>query len=154
MTQAEWIAAYPELCECTMISGPTFFLMHTYEQTSLLRTLESDDIAGITVLYPPDYPSTTGGGAGGGCFIATACFGSPLAEEVRVLSDFRDRCLMRNSLGRTFVRGYYRVSPPLAEFISESPMLRFLVRTQLRPWVRIAGVIAESEIASSFFSSQ
>ncbi len=89
---------------------------------------------------PAPSPAPTGGG-GGGCFIATACYGSPLAGEVRILLRFRDRCLLTNSLGRTFVGIYNRVSPPAAEFIRKRPVLRFLVRMQLKPWVKIIKAI-------------
>ena len=137
-TPAEFTALYPERCECTMTSGPTFLYSHTSAQTTLMRTLEDDDIAGISVLYPPGYgPSGEGGGAGGGCFIATACYGSSLAREVMVLSRFRDEWLLGNGLGRSFVRGYNRVGPPLADFIGERSLLKFMVRAQLKPWVKI-----------------
>jgi hypothetical protein len=85
-----------------------------------------------------------GGGPGGGCFIATACYGSPFAGEVRVLSGFRDRYLLSNNLGRTFVRGYYRLSPPVAGFIAEKPLLKFLVRIQLKPWIKIANAVVDN----------
>ena len=145
MTWAQFKAKYSDRCEATMMSGPNFLSEHTVSQTALLRTLEADDIAGISVLYPPGYASTgEGGGAGGGCFIATACYGSPLAREVRVLSMFRDRYLVKNSLGRVLVSGYNRVGPALAEIISEKPLLRFMVRAQLKPWVKIAGLINQT----------
>lgn len=47
-----------------------------------------------------------GGGGGGGCFIATAAYGSLLEPHVRILCKFRDRYLLTNGPGKTFVKYY------------------------------------------------
>ena len=62
------------------------------------------------------------------CFIATAAYGTPLAEEVNILRQFRDEFLKANLMGRAFVRTYYRLSPPVARHISKHRTLRTLVR--------------------------
>ena len=64
----------------------------------------------------------------GPCFIATAAFGTPLAEEVIVLSNFRDSILLQSKGGSAFVALYYRVSPPLANYIAGHPVLRTAIR--------------------------
>ena len=64
-----------------------------------------------------------------GCFIATAVYDSPFAEEVLVLKYFRDEVLARSILGRTFITGYYRFSPFYARLISQSETLKRVVRT-------------------------
>jgi hypothetical protein len=72
---------------------------------------------------------------GGGCFIATAAFGSPLAPQVRLLRAVRDRYLLPHPVGQTVVRWYYGSSPPLAEVIGHSEALRAIVRVGLAPLV-------------------
>ena len=62
------------------------------------------------------------------CFIATAVYGTPLAEEVNILRQFRDEFLKTNLMGRAFVRVYYRLSPPVARHIAKHRALRVLVR--------------------------
>lgn len=63
-----------------------------------------------------------------GCFIATAVYGTPLVSEVNILRDFRDEVLLRNCLGQELVEFYYQNSPPIADFISEHPRLKEIVR--------------------------
>ena len=51
------------------------------------------------------------------------------------LRQFRDRYLQNSTLGRAFIRFYYRYSPPIAAVIAEHDWLRFLVRMLLTPLV-------------------
>jgi hypothetical protein len=58
------------------------------------------------------------------CFIATATFDSPLANEVVLLKDWRDRYLLKTNIGRIFVESYYLISPPIANYIKKSKILK------------------------------
>jgi hypothetical protein len=51
------------------------------------------------------------------CFIATAAYGTHLHEDIAVVRDFRDVHLMSSPVGRTFVKLYYSLSPPIADLI-------------------------------------
>lgn len=70
------------------------------------------------------------------CFIATAAFGTPLAKEIDVLRNFRDKKLNKNFIGAVFVRYYYKISPPIAKIISRNEFLRKIARAMIRPVVR------------------
>lgn len=66
-----------------------------------------------------------------GCFIATAAYGTPTAEQLDVLREFRDVVLLESTVGSRLVDLYYNVSPPIADFISEHGVVRTLVRELL-----------------------
>jgi len=66
-----------------------------------------------------------------GCFIATAAYGTPSAEQIDVLREFRDTVLLESTVGSQFVALYYQLSPPVAEFIAGNELLRTMVRELL-----------------------
>jgi len=66
-----------------------------------------------------------------GCFIATAAYGTPTAEQIDVLREFRDVVLLESTAGSQFVALYYQLSPPVADFIAGNELLRALVRELL-----------------------
>ena len=66
--------------------------------------------------------------SGYGCFIATAAYGTETASQLDILRDFRDQVLLNNALGARFVEAYYRLSPPVANFIAKNDFLRAVVR--------------------------
>ena len=74
---------------------------------------------------------------GGGCFIATAAFGTPIAKEINVLRKWRDEWLLMNRLGMIFVNFYYKLSPPIANNIRISSTKRYWMRKLLTPFVKI-----------------
>jgi uncharacterized repeat protein (TIGR02543 family) len=83
-------------------------------------------------------------GGGGVCFIATAAYGSPTAEQLDILRGFRDGVLLESAAGSQFVALYYRLSPPIADFISGNSFLRTLVRELLvDPVVWVVGVTGD-----------
>ncbi len=83
----------------------------------------------------------------GGCFIATAAYGTAMAGEIQVLREFRDEYLITNAVGEALVKFYYRLSPPLAEFITEHPGLKPIVRAGLLPAVAMSTIAVNTSLS-------
>jgi len=115
-------------------------------QIWLYREPPSYCYGGSSIEYQRSSASGTGdsgggdGGGGGGCFIATAAYGSRMAKEVNILRNFRDSVLLPHSIGKSLVEFYYRVSPPMADFIAKHDSLRAMVRVGLLPVVSVSWV--------------
>jgi len=75
---------------------------------------------------------------GGGCFIATAAFGTTAESHVGILRNFRDQYLHSCQFGRKFISTYYKYSPPVAHFISKHETLRAVVRIGLLPLIAVS----------------
>ena len=102
----------------------------TYRVTAYNECGESNPVEGEVIYVPSSEEDEDEG-----CFIATAAYGTPFAKEIDYLRKFRDRYLLKNRIGRALVRFYYRHSPPVAEFISKSSLLRKITRFFLAPLV-------------------
>ncbi|MGR0480518.1 MAG: SGNH/GDSL hydrolase family protein [Candidatus Electronema sp. V4] len=89
----------------------------------------------------------SGGGDDGGCFIATAAYGSALEPQVVLLRKFRDLRLLTNGPGRAFVAWYYQHSPPAADFIARHDLLRLTVQAALLPLLAAAWLLVEATLA-------
>ncbi|MGB9341727.1 MAG: CFI-box-CTERM domain-containing protein [Polyangiales bacterium] len=87
------------------------------------------------------------------CFVATAAYGSPLADEIWALRRFRDRYLMTNPAGRAFVDAYYTLGPYAAELIVEHPWLRTTTRALLTPFVALARHLTREKTGESASST-
>jgi len=111
------------------------------EWTGNVTTINDPNAASTTVITNGDYsitanfeeqeekeppPDTTGG-----CFIATAAYGTPTAQQIDVLREFRDVVLLESAAGSRLVALYYRLGPRVADFIVGSELLRTLVRELL-----------------------
>jgi hypothetical protein len=98
--------------------------------------------SGLGIVNPP--PSSTVSNNSGGCFIATAAFGSTMEPHIQILRDFRDRHLLNSAFGGMIVNLYYKYSPPVAQFIEKHQTVRAVVRIGLMP------LIAFSHLALHF----
>jgi poly(3-hydroxybutyrate) depolymerase len=113
-------------------------MIYVANSTAANTTITMNSDYSITANFAPSGGGGGGEGGGGGCFIATAAYGTPTAKQLDVLRAFRDDVLLRSSVGSRLVNLYYRVSPPIANFISQHNVVRTLVRELLvDPIVRV-----------------
>jgi len=108
--------------------------------TGDVETIADVNAAATSITMNGDYSITAKFKTAGACFIATAAYGTPMAEEIEILREFRDKYLLPTTVGKSLVEFYYRVSPPIAEFINEHPSLRPIVRVGLLPAVAMSTV--------------
>ncbi len=60
----------------------------------------------------------------GGCYVATAVYGSYDCPQVWTLRRFRDNMLAETWYGRAFIRTYYAVSPTLVKWFGKADWFR------------------------------
>ncbi len=75
------------------------------------------------------------------CLIVTATFGSPMADEVQLVRNFRDNTIQHEYLGSRYVTAlnamYYSFSPIVARAIDQNPSVKPLMRLILAPLLGI-----------------
>ncbi|MEO8701171.1 MAG: fibronectin type III domain-containing protein, partial [Kofleriaceae bacterium] len=69
------------------------------------------------------------------CFIATAAYGSVMANDVSTLRRFRDTIMAKSVLGELAIETYYTFGPAVAGMIGESDLVRETARGALSPIV-------------------
>jgi len=82
--------------------------------------------ANITVYEPK---------SSGGCYVATAVYGSYDCPEVWTLRRFRDKTLAGTCFGRLFIRFYYAVSPTAVKYFGNTKLFKNLFRKPLDKFV-------------------
>jgi hypothetical protein len=119
-----------------------YFVVRAFDMNGL-ESADSNEVLlneGIPVNQVPIENISSDGINDIGCFIATAAYGSLMEPHVKILRDFRDRFLLGNTVGNHFIFFYYTYSPPVADFIAEHDILKFMVRISLLPIVGVSWV--------------
>ena len=107
------------------------FVYGTRNQAGNIYRFVNDGNAAATACVTPS--EVVGILADKSCFISTAAFGSDMAPEVQTFREFRNKFLLTNALGKYFVRQYYDYSPPMADMIASSEVLKTIARAILYP---------------------
>lgn len=72
----------------------------------------------------------------GGCYVATAVYGSYDCPQVWTLRRFRDNTLAETWYGRAFIHTYYAISPTLVKWFGESMWFRSMWKPMLDKLVK------------------
>lgn len=86
----------------------------------------------------PDYvvPGRPSAVTPGGCYVATAVYGSYDCPEVWTLRRFRDFTLAESWYGRVFIKTYYAISPTLVKWFGETDWFKNLFHKPLNALVK------------------
>lgn len=75
------------------------------------------------------------GGFGGGCYVATAVYGSYDCPEVWTLRRYRDFILSKTWYGPAFIRTYYAISPTFVKLFGKTNWFKRLWKSKLDAFV-------------------
>ena len=83
--------------------------------------------------YDPDYDEKHKNApqASGGCYVATAVYGSYDCSQVWTLRRFRDYTLAETWYGRAFIRTYYAISPTLVKWFGHTEWFKKMWKGKL-----------------------
>ena len=106
--------------------------------------------------YPASPPIENSSDQGGGCLIATATYGSEMANEVQQLRELRDNSLLQTKSGTQFMEMfndiYYSFSPIIADYERENPYFKEAVKLAITPMISSLSLMenanSESEVLS------
>ena len=101
-----------------------FDMLEKQSKRSSRHVLESDVPfgAGTTTVKSKSGPT---------CFVATATYGDIDHPHVLFLRKYRDQCLTKTSVGRTFIDWYWGTGPKLAALVLKHRTLKLFSKTSL-----------------------
>ena len=89
---------------------------------------------------------------GGGCLIATATYGSEMADQVQQLRELRDNVILSKESGTAFMTGfnqiYYSFSPTIADLERENSLFKEFVKLTITPMIATLSILNYVDINS------
>lgn len=85
----------------------------------------------IAPTFTSNTTNTQSSNSGGGCYVATAVYGSYECPEVWTLRRYRDYTLAETWYGRAFVKTYYAISPTLVKWFGHTEWFKKMWRGTL-----------------------
>ncbi len=72
-----------------------------------------------------------------GCYIATMVYGDYDHPQVIILRQFRDEVLDQSTVGKWFIRTYYRLSPKLVAQLKNKKSINIIIRKTLNQFIKL-----------------
>ena len=120
------------LCAKYDISNKRFYPSATKSEKMITYEVIRECAQKIKELNPDfQVPEPQPENASGGCYVATAIYGSYDCPQVWTLRRFRDHSLSKTWYGRTFVRIYYATSPTLVKLFGKTNWFKNLWKPTL-----------------------
>jgi hypothetical protein len=116
-----WIQGYAEDCSCSGCNFAVLSVIFMYNR------LEQEGPRGLDLL-----PT---------CVIATSTMGASMVGKIEILRQFRDRHLLTNPTGASFVNWYYQYAPPVADYVAKRQWLKPIVRVLLLPLIGFVSLL-------------
>ncbi len=119
---------YPNGTPCSLYmgnrAGDVEKLKEIYSEIKELDpSFEAPELPNVEAVHPPK--------ASGGCYVATAVYGSYDCPEVWTLRRFRDYTLAETWYGRAFIRTYYAISPTLVKWFGHTEWFKSIWKPTL-----------------------
>jgi len=87
-----------------------------------------------------------------GCLIATAAYGTEMADQVQLLREIRDNTLLKTESGSSFMSVfnsiYYSFSPAVADLERENQAFRELTKIAITPMISSISILENAQIDS------
>lgn len=111
-----------EALEAYKNSKPFWSYYDSETTTSIVNRIKALD---------PSFTYTPSSSNSGGCYIATAVYGSYDCPQVWTLRRYRDYTLAETWYGRTFIRIYYAISPVLVRWVGNTAWFKKMWKHKL-----------------------
>ncbi|MEE1280655.1 MAG: CFI-box-CTERM domain-containing protein [Acutalibacteraceae bacterium] len=87
----------------------------------------------------------------GGCYVATAVYGSYDCPQVWTLRRYRDNTLAKTWYGRLFIRTYYAISPTFVKWFGNTKLFKRILQSKLD---RMVAKLQENGVESTFYEDK
>lgn len=101
------------------------------ELAEIHEKISQIDPSFVAPALPSETPTNQPINSGGGCYVATAVYGSYDCPEVWTLRRYRDYTLAKTWYGRVFIKAYYAISPSIVKWFGHTEWFKKMWQSRL-----------------------